>query len=113
MRARWAASSRSSPPDENRHEHDTDRRESPRYRSGRGARAPPGGKGQSEPGRAARAPIEIAERRDAERPEETVFHLWRHMDDELREVLGGRGVWLDSSLTLEETVDQALAGLED
>ncbi len=42
-----------------------------------------------------------------------MFHLWRHTDDELRE-LGGRGVWLDtSSLTLEETVDQALAGLED
>jgi gluconate kinase len=56
----------------------------------------------------------VAERRDAERPEKTVFHLWRHMDEELRDVLGGRGVWLDTSaLSLEETVDQALAGLDD
>jgi hypothetical protein len=56
----------------------------------------------------------VAERRDAERPEKTVFHLWRHMGEELRDVLRGRGVWLDTSaLTLEETVDQAFARLDD
>jgi AAA domain len=58
--------------------------------------------------------VGVAACRDADRPEKTVFHLWKHMDEELRDVLHGRGVWLDTSaLSVEETVDEALARLEE
>ena len=59
-------------------------------------------------------PLEVAERRDARRSEKQVFHLWRHLFDELEQGLGGRGLWLDTSLqTPEETVDEILVRLDE
>lgn len=59
-------------------------------------------------------PASVAERRDAERAEKTVYHLWAHLDEELRRVLAGRGLWLDTAeLTPEQTVDALLGGLDE
>lgn len=59
-------------------------------------------------------PADVAKRRDSERAEKTVFHIWSHLDEELRRVLDGVGIWIDTAeLTPGETVDEALARLED
>ena len=50
-------------------------------------------------------PLDVAERRDDLRPEKTVFHIWRHLDESIRRDLGGVGLWLDKgSQTPEESV---------
>jgi adenylylsulfate kinase-like enzyme len=57
---------------------------------------------------------EVAERRDAARAEKTVYHLWAHLAGELKSVLAGRGLWVDTAeLTPEGTVDAILARAEE
>jgi predicted ATPase len=58
--------------------------------------------------------LAIVERRDAERPEKTVFRLWAHLEPEFRDALAGRGAWLDTSdLTADATVDRILERLDE
>ncbi len=58
--------------------------------------------------------LEVTERRDALRPEKTVFGIWAHLEAEFRETLQGRGLWLDTSnLAAHETVSRALERLDE
>jgi chloramphenicol 3-O-phosphotransferase len=57
--------------------------------------------------------LEVAERRDAARPEKTVFHIWRHLDVSIRRDLAGTGLWIDNGAqTPAETVAEIERRLE-
>jgi predicted kinase len=57
--------------------------------------------------------LEVAEERDAARPEKTVFHIWRHLDVSIRRDLAGIGLWIDNGAqTPAETVAEIEQRLE-
>lgn len=57
--------------------------------------------------------VDVALRRDRDRPDKTVAHLWAHLDEIIRSELAGVGLWLDNSeLTVDEAVDAILAQRE-
>jgi hypothetical protein len=48
--------------------------------------------------------------RDKKRIEKTVAHLWTHLDEVMRNELGGVGLWVDNSqMNLEDTVEYILS----
>ena len=50
---------------------------------------------------------DVVERRDSERTEKQVFHIWGHLDEALRKETPQVGLWIDSSgQNAEETVDE-------
>ena len=52
---------------------------------------------------------DVVERRDSERPEKQVFHIWGHLDEALRKETPQVGLWIDSSdQSAEETVDEIM-----
>jgi adenylylsulfate kinase-like enzyme len=54
--------------------------------------------------------LDVVEQRDRDRQEKTVFHLWSHLDDLMRQDMTGNGLWIDSThLTAEQTADAVLA----
>jgi gluconate kinase len=56
--------------------------------------------------------LQAVQRRDAGRDKQ-VFHLWGHLDAELRQRMTGFGLWLDTSdLDAESTVTAVVAGLD-
>ncbi|HEX6700747.1 MAG TPA: AAA family ATPase [Gaiellaceae bacterium] len=53
--------------------------------------------------------LEVAERRDADRPEKTVFHIWSHLERSMRRDLAGLGLWLDNGA---QSPDETVAEIE-
>ncbi len=52
---------------------------------------------------------DLVERRDSERTEKQVLHIWGHLDEALRKETPHVGLWIDSSdLTADETVDEIM-----
>jgi predicted kinase len=55
-------------------------------------------------------PLEVALARDRGRGERSTGGIWAHLDAEQREMLGDRGLWIDTGeLSPEETVEAILA----
>ena len=54
--------------------------------------------------------IAVARARDRERPDKHVLAAWAHVQDQLGQELGDRGLWLDTSnMTVTATVNAILA----
>ena len=57
--------------------------------------------------------LEVVQQRDAAR-EKHFFEVWKHLDDQVRNVMPRVGLWLDSSeLTAAQTVDLILSRAND
>jgi predicted kinase len=57
--------------------------------------------------------LEVIRMRDGAR-DKSVFHIWGHLDAELRAGMTGVGLWLDTSaMTVPETVHEILARCDD